>query len=140
MTNRSYPSGVPCWIDTEQADPAAACDFYGSLFGWTFDEAMPAGAPGSYLIAKLDGSDVAAVAPSNDAVAKWNTYVAVDDADGTARAVLSAGGEVLSAAQDAGPAGRAATFADPALASFRVWQPRRRLGAQLVNAPGSWNF
>src|ERR1700704_6152566 len=23
---------------------------------------------------------------------------------------------------------------------FRLWQPRRRLGAQLTNAPGSWNF
>ncbi|WP_051073813.1 VOC family protein [Mycobacterium sp. JS623] len=23
---------------------------------------------------------------------------------------------------------------------FRLWRPRLRLGAQLVNAPGSWNF
>ena len=30
--------------------------------------------------------------------------------------------------------------ADPAGVEFRVWQARRRLGAQVVNVPGSWNF
>src|SRR5919202_914253 len=78
---RTYPHGVPCWIDTEQPDLAAASQFYGALFGWTFDDA-----------------------------------------------------------HDAGPAGRTATCADPDAATFRLWQPRRRLGAQLVNAPGAWNF
>ena len=101
---------------------------------------MPAGAPGSYLIARLDGSDVAAIAPSTEPTATWNTYVAVDDADEIVRVVTKAGGEVRSPAQDAGPAGRAATFVDPGGAMFRVWQPGRRLGAQLVNAPGAWNF
>jgi predicted enzyme related to lactoylglutathione lyase len=33
-----YPPGVPCWIDTSQPDPAAAIEFYGSLFGWEFVE------------------------------------------------------------------------------------------------------
>lgn len=58
---RRYPAGVPCWIDTEQPDPQAATRFYGALFGWTFEDAMPPGAPGSYLIAKLGGLDVAAI-------------------------------------------------------------------------------
>ena len=35
MTNRTYPQGVPCWIDTQQPDVEAAASFYGSLFGWT---------------------------------------------------------------------------------------------------------
>ena len=29
---------------------------------------------------------------------------------------------------------------DPAGVEFRLWQARRRLGAQAVNVPGSWNF
>jgi predicted enzyme related to lactoylglutathione lyase len=41
---------------------------------------------------------------------------------------------------DAGPGGRWALCLDPFGAQFRLWQARRRLGAQLVNAPGSWNF
>jgi predicted enzyme related to lactoylglutathione lyase len=137
---RTYPSGVPCWIDTEQPDPLAARHFYGMLFGWTFEEAMPPGAPGSYLIAQLDGRDVAAIAPSAEAHAAWNTYIAVDDADDVVRVVTREGGVVTAPAQDAGPGGRSAAFVDPAGAPFRIWQPRRRLGAQVVNAPGAWNF
>src|SRR5438034_5940684 len=56
-----YIAGVPCWVDTSQPDPDAAADFYGGLFGWEFEDAMPAGAPGRYLIARLRGADVAAV-------------------------------------------------------------------------------
>jgi predicted enzyme related to lactoylglutathione lyase len=41
---------------------------------------------------------------------------------------------------DAGPGGRLAACVDPRGARFRLWQPRRRLGAQLVNALGCWNF
>jgi predicted enzyme related to lactoylglutathione lyase len=138
---RTYPSGVPCWIDTEQPDPQAACRFYGELFGWTFEDAVPADAPGSYLIAQLDGKDVAAIAPaSTEAPVAWNTYVAVDDADRIVDVVTQAGGRVVSPPWDAGPGGRAATFADPHDAPFRVWQARRRPGAQLVNAPAAWNF
>lgn len=137
---RTYPHGVPCWIDTEQPDPAAAARFYGELFGWAFEDAVPADAPGSYLVASLDGQDVAAVAPAGDEPIAWNTYVAVDDADATARAVTSAGGSVLQDPVDAGPGGRMASCADPGDARFRLWQARARPGAQLVNAPGSWNF
>jgi predicted enzyme related to lactoylglutathione lyase len=67
-------------------------------------------------------------------------YVAVDDADAAAQAVVAAGGTVVSAPSDVGPAGRFAICADPAGAGFRLWQAGRRLGAQLVNAPGAWNF
>ena len=140
MIERTYPEGVPCWVDVEAADPAAACDFYSGLFGWRFEEAVPAGAPGSYLVARLDGRDVAAVAPGDGQPAAWNTYVAVDDADASAARVTELGGTVSGGPQDAGPGGRLALCADPRGAAFRLWQPRRRLGAQLVNAPGTWNF
>jgi predicted enzyme related to lactoylglutathione lyase len=139
---RTYPHGVPSWVDTEQPDPDAAVHFYGGLFGWTFENVMPPGAPGSYLIARLDGKDVAAVGPAGAGIGTpaWNTYIAVDDADATAAAVTAAGGTVLAAPQDAGPGGRTATCADPDGAGFRLWQARRRPGAQLVNVPGAWNF
>ena len=138
---RTYPAGVPCWIDIEPADADAACAFYEGLFGWTFENAMPPDAPGHYLIARLDGQDVAAVGmPGEPGDAAWNTYVAVDDADATAAAAAAAGAEVTSPPADAGPGGRGASFVDPAGAPFRLWQPRRRLGAQLTNVPGTWNF
>jgi len=136
---RTYPHGVPCWIDSEQPDLDAASHFYTGLFGWTLTDAVPPGAPGSYLIATLDGQDVAALGPSTGGTPTWNTYIAVDDVDATAAAVHGAGGNVVAEPADAGPGGRAATCADPDGAAFRLWQARRRLGAQLVNVPGTWN-
>src|SRR3954471_3192156 len=125
---RTYPHGVTSWIDTEQPDPEEASRFYGALFAWRVTEAVPPGAPGSYLIATLDGRDAAAVAPG-EAPARWNSYVAVDDCDATAAAVTTAGGTVESGPQDVGPAGRTAARVDPAGARFRLWQAARRPGA-----------
>jgi predicted enzyme related to lactoylglutathione lyase len=63
----------------------------------------------------------------------------VDDADTTTTAVARLGGTVTTGPEDAGPGGRTAGCADPAGAASRLWQPRRRLGAQRVNVPGTWN-
>jgi predicted enzyme related to lactoylglutathione lyase len=54
--------------------------------------------------------------------------------------VTKHGGKVVVEPFDAGDAGRTAVCADPEGAEFRLWQGRRRAGAELVNAPGSWNF
>ena len=137
---RTYPPGVTCWVDTEQPDVEAAARFYAELFGWTLTNALPPDAPGSYFIATLAGQDVAAIGSGSSGSPTWNTYVAVENADATAAAVLAVGGKVVSDPQDAGPGGRTATCTDPAGAEFRLWQARRRLGAQLVNTPGAWNF
>jgi uncharacterized protein len=136
---RTYPQGVPCWVDTGQADLQAASRFYGELFGWAFQDATPAGAPGTYLIAKSDGRDVAAIRTADQAP-DWTTYIAIIDAGAGAAAVVAAGGTVVAEPRDAGPGGRTATCIDPGGAVFRLWQPRRRLGAQLVNVPHAWNF
>jgi uncharacterized protein len=139
--NRTYPEGVPCWVDTEQPDVDAARHFYATLFGWTFSDAVPADAPGTYLMATLGGADVAAIGPPRgEAPVEWNTYIAVEDADAAVAAVRAAGGSITVEPVDAGPGGRLAAGVDPRGARFRLWQPRRRLGAQLTNAPGSWNF
>jgi uncharacterized protein len=139
-TTRTYPNGVPSWVDTEQPDPEAAQDFYHRLLGWTFETVSPPSTP-LYAIASLGGRDVAGLAPSDgQPAAAWNTYVAVDDADATAARVTAAGGEVVTAPFEPGPAGRTAFCRDRAGAEFRLWQAGRRLGAQAVNEPGTWNF
>lgn len=136
---RTYPPGVPCWIDLEPADTDAAVAFYTELFGWRFDLATPPGIPEFYLIATLNGVDVAAIGPHRGG-GEWNTYVAVTSADEAAERVIGAGGRVDSGPHDAGPGGRWAGCADPCGASFRLWEARRRLGAQAVNVPAAWNF
>jgi predicted enzyme related to lactoylglutathione lyase len=137
---RTYPHGVPCWVDTEQPDVDAATSFYGGLLGWTFEEAMPPDAPGRYAIARLEGRDVAGIGSAGEEPPSWNTYVAVDDADVAAEKLAALGAVIRSAPADAGEGGRSASLADPEGADFRIWQPRRRLGAQAANEAGAWNF
>jgi predicted enzyme related to lactoylglutathione lyase len=138
-----YPAGVPCWIDTSQPDPHAAADFYRGLLGWELEDLMPPNSPGQYFLARLHGRDVAAIssiAGGDSSRAMWNTYVWVDNADETARRVEQAHGRVLGAPFDVAGAGRMAKCVDPSGAGFRIYQAREHRGAQLVNAPGSWNW
>lgn len=139
-TQRTYPEGVTCWVDTDQPDVDAAQEFYGGLLGWTFTDAMPPGAPTRYVISQRDGRDAAAIAGPAQGAARWNTYIAVDDVDAATARSAGLGAQVVSPPADAGPGGRAATLRDPQGVQFRLWQARQRLGAQIANSPGAWNF
>ena len=138
-----YIPGVPCWIDTSQPDPDAAATFYSGLFGWEFEDVMPADSEGRYLIARLRGGDVAAVGSSPEGappMAVWSTYVWVESADETAAKVRDAGGTTLIEPFDVMDAGRMAVFADPEGAVLCMWQAKQHKGARMVNEAGSLNF
>ena len=144
MTPRDgYLPGVPCWVDIGAPDVQAATAFYGGLFGWKFEDRMPADVPGNYLVATIDGLEVGAIGsqqPGDDSPPAWATYIAVADADESARVVTSAGGTVVVEPMDVMDAGRMAVCVDPAGAAFSLWQAGATKGAQLVNAHGSVNF
>ena len=138
-----YIAGVPCWVDTSQPNPDAAASFYGGLFGWEFEDAMPVGSEGRYLIARMRGGDVAAVSSQPEGAppqATWNTYIWVEDADESVVKARNAGGSVLTEPFEVMDAGRMAVLADPDGAAFCVWQARAHRGARIVNEPGSLNF
>jgi predicted enzyme related to lactoylglutathione lyase len=138
-----YIPGVPCWVDTSQPDPEASLDFYGGLFGWELEDAMPADAPGRYFMARIRGGDVAAVGSVPEGmprVATWNTYVAVASADEVAAKARSAGGRILMEPFDVMASGRMAAIADPEGAVFFVWQANEHFGARVVNEHGALNF
>ncbi len=138
-----YIPGVPCWVDTSQPDPEAALPFYGSLFGWEFENMMPEGSEGQYFMGRIRGGDVAAVGsiPAGaPAMALWNTYVGVESADETAAKARDAGGTVAMEPFDIMDAGRMAVLTDPEGAVFCVWQAKSHMGAKVVNEHGSLNF
>jgi uncharacterized protein len=143
---RTYPAGVTSWVDIEQPDVERAKDFYGAVLGWSFNDATPPGAPSRYVIAQVEGRDVAGIGgPSDvaDAVPgdpSWHTYVAVDDLDEALSRATSAGFAVATGPTVAGEGGTWAELTDPEGVALRLWLPKRRLGAQIVNAPGAWNF
>jgi predicted enzyme related to lactoylglutathione lyase len=138
-----YMPGVPCWVDTSQPDPSTALEFYRGLFGWEFENVMPAEAPGAYFMARIRGGDVAAVGSIPEGaprMATWNTYISVASADETAAKVRDAGGAALMEPFDIMDAGRMAVFSDPEGAVFCVWQAGEHHGARIVNEPGSLVF
>ena len=80
-TREDYPAGVPCWVDTNQPDPARAARFYSGLFGWQTEDAMPPDAGSHYYMARIDGRDAAAISsqpPGAPPQATWNTYIRVE--------------------------------------------------------------
>jgi predicted enzyme related to lactoylglutathione lyase len=157
-----YIPGVPCWVDASEPDPDAAVEFYGSLFGWEFEDVVPSGSERKYFIARLRrlrpfslfgegaarvvegrGGDVAGVGSIPEAApptAIWNTYVWVDSADETAAKVRDAGGRVVTEPFDVMDAARMAVFTDPEGAAFCAWEAKEHKGARIVNDPGSLNF
>lgn len=138
-----YIPGVPAWVDTSQADPEAAAEFYGGLFGWEVEDVLPAEAPGKYFIARIRGGDVGAVGSQQKGRPQqpsWNTYVWVESADEAASKVKDAGGSVIVEPFEVMDLGRMAMFADPEGAVFSVWQAKKHKGAGIVNEHGSVNF
>ena len=100
---------------------------------------MPDG--GEYFVARLDGDDVAGIATlprSGIAEPAWTTYVSVDDLEATVERVRNTRGAIVVAPFDAQPAGRIAIVAAPTGATFGLWEPQDRAGAQRINEPGAW--
>jgi predicted enzyme related to lactoylglutathione lyase len=137
-----YPAGVPCWVDIMQSDLDATMTFYGGLLGWDFEVRTPPDAPNAYAYARLDGLLVAGVGAPAAAgqPSGWTSYVWVDSVDETVATAVAHGGKVLSPPADIPGAGRFAVCTDSLGATIGLWQAAEHRGAELVNAPGSWNF
>jgi predicted enzyme related to lactoylglutathione lyase len=143
---RQYAPGTFSWTDLSTPDPDAAKAFYGALFGWQAEDvAVPGGA--YYSMQRIDGKDVAAIAPQpqaqRDAGAPpaWQSYITVASADAAAARAAEVGGTVHAPPFDVMDAGRMAVIQDPQGAFFMLWEPKGSIGAGLVNAPGAlcWN-
>jgi uncharacterized protein len=139
----SYAPGTPCWVDLGTPDIDAAAAFYGGLFGWSIEEGENAEQTGGYRQAMLRGKPVAGVMPlmQEGQPPAWTTYISVEDADATAGKVREAGGNVLAEPMDVLDLGRMAIFMDPTGAAFGIWQPRKFVGAEVVNEANAlvWN-
>jgi uncharacterized protein len=141
-----YTPGTFSWVDLSTPDPEAAKRFYGALFGWQGED-LPVPGGGFYSMQRLDGKNVAAIAPQPEqqrdagAPPAWQSYVTVASADDAAARAGELGGTVHAGPFDVMEAGRMAVIQDPQGAFFIVWEPRGSIGAGLVNVPGAlcWN-
>ncbi|MEK0154965.1 VOC family protein [Arthrobacter oryzae] len=137
----THSVGAPCLVDTFQPDPRAAMDFYGPLFGWSFDEPvpMPVGLEGNYFAARLGGRRVAGIgqAPAQSGPT-WNTHVRVDDVGQAVARAEETGGRLLAGPFGAGSGGGLAVVADATGIPFFLRQADDSDGAELADEPNSW--
>jgi predicted enzyme related to lactoylglutathione lyase len=148
MTERTeYSHGTPSWVDLMTTDVAAAKEFYGGLFGWSYED-NPTDQEGVvYTMAAKSGKATAGLSTQPAEQAEmgippmWNSYVTVDDVDVAAGKVEAAGGGVMAPPFDVMDAGRMAVVTDPTGAVICMWQANEHIGAEVVNEHGAltWN-
>jgi predicted enzyme related to lactoylglutathione lyase len=140
----SHAPGTPSWVDLATSDPDAAKQFYGSLFGWSFED-MPMD-EGVYSMASVRGRTAAAISgqfPDEAAAGvppHWQMYITVADVDAAAATVEGAGGAVVAPPFDVFDAGRMSVVTDPAGAFVMLWQPKEHIGCGIVNEPGAFTW
>lgn len=142
-----YDQGTPSWIEHSSVDPQASKEFYGQLFGWTFEDSPMTGDDGTdlgtYSMAKLDEDRIAGLGPimGEGQPSSWGVYLAADDVDDAVAKAQQAGGRVLAEPTDIPGSGRMAWVADPTGAAVGLWQDQGFAGSQRANEHGTniWN-
>jgi predicted enzyme related to lactoylglutathione lyase len=125
MAEHDIPAhGAFCWNELATTDAEAAKSFYAGLFGWTFKEGDVAGANYNEII--VDGKPVGGIHQMDEGWGEnpppphWMAYVAVADADATAKRVEELGGKVCCPPTDIPKVGRFAIITDPAGATISI--------------------
>jgi len=132
------PLGAPCWLDLLTSDLQRAQDFYGTVFGWTFESAGPE--YGGYVNAAKDGHQVAGLManfPESQSPDRWSTYFHTADINATASAVAEAGGATVMGPHEVPVQGFMSLATDPAGAAFGAWQPLEHHGFQVIGEAGA---
>ena len=142
-TQTKHAPGTFCWPELHTTDTAGAKKFYSALFGWTGAD-TPMGEHGTYTIFKNNGRDSAALTPMMPDQQKqgmpphWSAYIAVADADASAKKAAQLGGKVLMEPFDVMETlGRMAVIQDPQGAIFCVWQAKDHAGVGVLGEPNA---
>jgi len=146
-TRTEYAPGTPSWTDLATPDVAASQQFYGTLFGWSFDEQSTGNPDMPYYMCQQGGKDVAGMMKLSAEMQAggmppvWGTYITVADVEASTAKAKQLGGTVMSEPMDVMDAGRMSVIQDPTGAILCLWQAKGSIGSQIVNEPFSltWN-
>jgi uncharacterized protein len=133
-----HTPGSFCWADLGTTDQQGAKKFYSNLFGWSTDD-MPIGPDSFYTMCQMNGKDVVALYQldkdmlSQGIPPHWLPYISVESVDEAAKAVSAAGGKVMMEPFEVFDSGRMTVAQDPTGATFGMWQPRKHIGARIIN-------
>lgn len=139
---KTYAHGEPCWADLQTRDVTSAKQFYGALFGWTYQD-LPTPDGRSYAQAFAGEKLVAVIAPQSTLQeatgthAQWNIYFAATDAAALVRDAEFAGGTAEFGPEAVAETGVLAFVAPPGGGTTGIWEPGTHTGSQLFNVPGA---
>jgi hypothetical protein len=90
--------GKVVWNDLITEDLDAARNFYGELFGWTFEDATGPGR-NNYVLARSGNVYVAGLVPiatpaDGSKMSRWLPYISVEDVDASISGSIAGGGKV----------------------------------------------
>jgi predicted enzyme related to lactoylglutathione lyase len=114
------------WGDLVTSDVARAADFYGQVFGWTFETYGGEDDRDTYTLVLADGLPIGGMVFDERAMkgkvpsARWIGLISVADVRATADAVARGGGKVVVAPTMLGERGETAVFRDPEGTLFGV--------------------
>jgi uncharacterized protein len=134
----SAPVGAPIWIDLTTSDVDRAQQFYGAVFGWTFESPGPE--YGGYINAFSDGKYVAGLMyndPQWNSPDTWSTYFHTADITATMAKAVAAGATSCVEAMEVKDKGWMGVQTDPTGAVYGLWQPTGHLGFEVVNEDGA---
>lgn len=138
-------AGQWVWADLVTLDVARAAEFYGTLFGWTYETYGPEDDDQqSYTLIMSNGVPIGGMvfserhARSARPQARWVGIVSVVDVDAAAKAASASGGRVLVGPMNASPRGRSALLADPEGAAFAVLRSATGDPEDYLAEPGEW--
>lgn len=132
------------WADVGCSDLARMKNFYGQLFGWSFEDIHHEGnmVYSIAYIAEIGGyqkSSVVALAPkqSQTQATKWELYVFVENLENSLDQLGDAEGGLVLPSMDVMDAGKMAACEDAQKNRIYLWQPTSHYGALVLNEKNS---
>ncbi|MFI5304276.1 MAG: VOC family protein [Nitrospiria bacterium] len=139
--SQEHHPGKLIFVELVTPNLAAAKQFYGGLFGWTFRDIVADGK--EYAEAILDGRSVAGLFHKDIPVGEhrqpaWLSFFSVGDVDVTKKVALQNGAKVLFGPRNVPDRGQQAVFADPQGAVFAVLASNSGDPKDVLAVPGEW--
>jgi predicted enzyme related to lactoylglutathione lyase len=132
------------WGDLVTSDVAVAAEFYGKVFGWTYETYGGEDDRDTYTLVLADGLPIGGMVfdprAMKDSVpsARWIGLISVPDVPAAAEAVTRAGGKVVVAPKLLGERGVTAVFQDPDGALFGVVRSKNGDPADYAGDLNEW--
>ena len=139
-----YSPGRWVWGDLVTSDVAAAADFYGKVFGWTFETYGGEDDRDTYTLVLAAGLPIGGMVFDQRAMkddvpsARWIGLISVPDVTAATAAVTRAGGKVVVAPKLLGERGETAVFQDPEGTPFGVVHSKNGDPADYLGDLNEW--